>query len=357
MGPVYIGSGKKINKKEWIFDNYNEEAIMIDSVRMFKYLNKNELMKSYEDFMLKQNIPLFKWMKNQGIYPSCLGKIEKYRLNCSGVSSEEMRNRDIETFIKDGYGMPYVPGSSLKGAIRNVILAKMIEDSNENFDNVKNEVLHFTGDNAKSFLRKEAKEVNEKFFYIMNREGTKKQDMVNDIMGGIRISDSEPIDIKNLILCQSVGVNLSGNDKNLPIFKECLKPGTKITSEISIDTTQTSINLDYIIQAIGQFLENYNKEFLSKFKQEKLYQKNVIYLGGGTGFHTKTVTSQILSKDKNCVEITSKIIDNTLGKKAKREHKHFMDKDLGVSPHVAKLTEFERDLVQFGPCKIEFHAI
>ena len=134
----------------------------------------------------------------------------------------------------------------------------------------------------------------------------------------------------------------------------------------SMDTSGVQ-DFIYSVQSEGALKSLRSKSFYLEIMLEHIIDQflgeigvsraNLIYSGGVTGFHTKTVTSQILSKDKNCVEITSKIIDNTLGKKAKREHKHFMDKDLGVSPHVAKLTEFERDLVQFGPCKIEFHAI
>lgn len=38
---------------------------------------------------------------------------------------------DLNTFVKDAFGRPYIPGSSLKGALRTAILNDLKEDTKE----------------------------------------------------------------------------------------------------------------------------------------------------------------------------------------------------------------------------------
>ena len=93
--------------------------------------------------------------------------------------------------------------------------------------------------------------------------------------------------------------------------------------------------------------------FLEKFSSETLFEKNVIYLGGGAGFVSKTVLHPLLKSQPQRVRTVSRVIDSTLSRDAKNKHKHFQDERLGVSPHVCKLTQFEGRLYQMGACRIE----
>ena len=48
-----------------------------------------------------------------------------------GDRAEEQK--EILTSVKDAYGCPYVPGSSLKGALRTVLLGAVVIRKNEAF--------------------------------------------------------------------------------------------------------------------------------------------------------------------------------------------------------------------------------
>lgn len=357
IGPLFIGSGSMLKKKEWILDRKKQTGIVLDEEKLFSYLRKRKLLGSFEQFLLHENKSLFQWMRDAGIYPRDIKQIEKYRVDCSGIEDTNT-DKGVQTFIKDGYGKPYVPGSSVKGAIRNALLAKMIEDRPYRPDQIIRQTKERAkGRPDKKFLSHEASDIHQTYFHTKNLPDTKRRDMVNDVMSGIRISDSYPIDFEQLTVCQKVDVNLEGRDRDMPLVRECVKPGTEIIMELSIDTTQTEITAALVKDAIRSFLQNYNKAFLSKFTDEVLYDGDVIYLGGGVGFHSKTVTSQLLDKERNQVEIISNIIDRGLSQKQRNEHKHFRDKHLGVSPHVVKLTEYDGVLCQFGPCRISFVPI
>ena len=121
---------------------------------------------------------------------------------------------------------------------------------------------------------------------------------------------------------------------------------------MNVDTTCLKVSPDYIQRAVNNFLKEYNDLFLSHFREEKQYRSDIIYLGGGTGYHTKTVTNRILADRKDRTQLTSQIIDSTLSRKIQREHKHSRDKTLGVSPHTVKCTEYDGYLQQMGPCRI-----
>lgn len=356
LGPVFIGSGKELTKKEWILDKGRSEGIILDELKLFSYINSNNLLDSFETFMLKGNKKMIDWASEAGIYPRKIQNIAKYRVDCSGIN-ENSTDKGVQIFIKDGYGMPYIPGSSLKGAIRNIILAKMIEEDDFNCDDIVNKSTNPGKIQAKRFLADESNQMNIRYFNTKELPETKQRDMVNDTMSGIRISDSEPVSCDRLAMCQKIDINIQEDEREMPLVRECIKPNTIITFNMTIDTTQTDITVVYIMDAIKAFVKNYNQTFLSKFKSEKLYDENTIYIGGGVGYHSKTVTSQVLKNRKDSVEITSRIINNTLSNQNQNQHKHYKDKYLGVSPHTVKLTEYDGGLMQFGPCKIQIESI
>ena len=41
--------------------------------------------------------------------------------------SQTARPKEIEAFVKDAYGMPYVPGSTLKGMFRAALIAVVLQ--------------------------------------------------------------------------------------------------------------------------------------------------------------------------------------------------------------------------------------
>ena len=354
IGPVFIGSGKEISKREWILDRKQNIAYIPDEKKMFRYLSEHNLLKSYEDYMINDKRDLFGWARENGLFPRNIDKVVKYTLDCDGIAQVNTI-KGIQIFIKDGLGKPYIPGSSLKGALRNAILAKLEADdtSSSYAAKIRNSASDFKG--RTSYLKRDADELNAEYLNTLNRPQTRRRDAVNDIMSGIRVSDSMPLDYSDLTLCQKIDAGTDGRDNKINIFRECIKPGVTAEFMLTIDATVTDMSVSFIQQAISEYLENYNREFLGKFESEELYSGNVIYLGGGAGFHTKTVTSNILSGERDRVDVTANIIMNTVNREMKK--KHYKDKALGVSPHTVKLTEYDRSLYQFGPCRISFEPV
>ena len=348
IGPIFIGSGELIKKREWLLNRNKNQATIIDFPKLFEFLTEKKLLDSFEQYLVSENKPLFVWMNENKICENDYSRFTRYTLDTKGVNFTK-DIRDIQTFIKDAYEEPYIPGSSLKGTIRNIILAKRISDCNLNIDEIKKQINEYRG-NKKKFLNREAKDLQVRMFNTKCKNEKKKADMVNDIMSGIRISDSEPLNRDCLTLCQKIDYKVKGEENKLPILRECIKPGTKISMDMSIDTMDTDIDADYIMDAVDDFVAMYNQFFLENFADEELYDGNVVYIGGGVGFASKTVLNQVLGRleDFNRVKLISSTIDKTLGKPM-----HAKDFTLGVSPRVVKLTEYDGNLIQMGPCRID----
>ena len=357
LGPLYIGSGHEIGKKDWILNRRDNTAYIIDEIKLFNYLRNNNLLSSFEKFMLSNaRGGLFEWAKENKVINDIIHQTSKYSLDCENIAQVNTV-KGIQTFIKDGYGKPYIPGSSIKGVIRNVLLSQSIEkDTNSNDEVISALRKPDAGDN-KNKLSGEADKLDKKYFRTLNRECSKDGDAVNDIMSGIKIADSKPLSFSNLTLCQKIDAKLDGDPSELPIFRECIKPETKIEFNLTIDTSLFKKSISYIEEAVENFLNNYNEEFLLKFKEENPYYGNIIYLGGGAGYHTKTVTSSLLKNKSDKVKIIGNIINNTVSKNMRDKHRHYDDYKLGVSPHMVKLTEYDGELVQMGPCRIKISKL
>ena len=267
--------------------------------------------------------------------------------------------------MKDPYNMAYIPGSSLKGAIRTALLGSYAMANPVKLDEIRRMVLNEKSKSSSRnrYLSNENRELNVKAFNTAGRMKKKPGDMVNDCMAGLRISDSKPISTDNLILCRKIdefpdgGTSKATSSRGkIPIMRECIRPGTKIEFEMTIDSTLFKGDEKTILNAINKFGKSYMECFGNKFRSGDKLGEGMFYLGGGSGFVSKTVVYQLLGK--NSVKKVSEIIDATLSDKSKKQHKHWKDaREYGVSPHMIKKTVYGGKKYSFGLCKIEFSEI
>ena len=353
VGPLFVGSGQNYGKKEIIFDTYNKKVHIPNAKKMAQYFMKNSMLRKYEEFMFGYEKDFGKWLYKNNIKKDIYEKWIDYTLDGSESDMGNAQVKQVAAFVKDPFQLPYVPGSSLKGAIRTILLASEIiqnKSSDREYNKIADKISKAEFRNRKNYLNFEMKELESKVFNTRELND-RKQDAINDVMAGIRISDSKPLSQEDLILCQKIDVAPNGESNRMPILRECIRPGVKIKFMLTIDASITSILVGDIIEAINIFLDSYNESFDSKFKNYDDFDKNVIYLGGGSGFVSKTILYPLLGS--NAVSSVSKIIENTLPSKMKNEHKHYQDVRKGVSPHTIKKTMYADHLLSFGACKIK----
>ena len=353
IGPVYIGNGKEIDKKGYIFTD-RKHINIIDLEKMYMNLSKKGLGDEYEKFLLgKGKLRLEQWLSKNNINKKDIDNCVKYGMQCGDSMDINSAEIKICEHIKDPYNMPYIPGSSIKGMLRTILTAYDIMNNPQKYSNAKNSISYNVLSNQKvgrkQLAAREIKSIETDCFNELQRDEKNKGNAVNDIMGGIIVSDSESIDISNLILCKKLEGHVDGKEHELNVVRECIKPNTKIRFTITIDETVCdSITIYTIIEAIKSFANNYNKVFVSKFKSADLLEDNNVILGGGTGFVSKTIIYPLFGQADG-FKVTRQVLKRTT--KPDRESKT-TDASAGVSPHIIKYTSCNGRILQMGLCRL-----
>ena len=259
--------------------------------------------------------------------------------------------------IKNAYNMPYIPGSSIKGMLRTILLADDIIKNNREYQHIKNGIDYEIEKAArqgkvykKSFLSDPITTAETDYFNKLNRNSKKKTDAVNDIMSKIIVSDSSPVDINNLILCKKLEGHTSGKEHQINVVRECIKPGTKISFTLTIvsDNSGNDITIQKIMRAVESFARNYNEVFVSRFKDADLLNDDYVLLGGGSGFVSKTVIYPMFGQMEGSRK-TNFILNNTTLKTREKKER---DSEAGASPHIIKYAGYNGKILQMGLCRL-----
>ncbi|MCM1578180.1 MAG: type III-A CRISPR-associated RAMP protein Csm5 [Ruminococcus sp.] len=365
-GPVHIGSGREISKKDCLYLSNERKVYILDSMKVFGGMKRSGLLKDYEKYLMddsQKNFTFF--IKSHNITPAEYKSWAAYTLPLDGMGNTltDSRSRgggsdNIAEFLKDSLGCPYIPGSSLKGALRTAIQGTLCERDREKYSGIADRISSAECRYRTSYLRSENRQLSEKLFHTVQADPKHPENAVNDMFRGLRISDSKPLPAESLILCQKIDKLPDGTDKALPIKRECLKPGTKITFEMTIDRKYIKLSESSILKAADAFYGNYRKNFLSAFPKITTADTaggHLIYIGGGTGFPTKTVVYPLYADKERAVRIVQNILVNTTSARRLYDpHKHSADaKKYRVSPRMRKCTKYKNSYYDFGLCSID----
>lgn len=317
IGPVHIGSGKKLNRQEYIFNKRTSETGYIDIPKFIHYLKSKGLFEKYLSYLdnTQSQSDLFTFLKtsNVSFYD------HKRFIKMSIPTYTDLKEKyvkppnDIMTFIRDGHSEVYIPGSSIKGILTNLLI--------DDFNKSNNTLSRF-----------------------------------------ISISDSKPISVDNLAIYQKFDVGKK--EKSLPLFRECIKPGTVI--EFDIKLNELYVSLENLNEAIKNFQKKYHFNYISGFENteegskalkrmnftEIKEQEDVmrIYVGGGIGFASKTIHYHLLPKNE-AKENVYKIL--SVGRIAGKVYRKFKTIPKNV-PIVMKTTKDRNRQYFMGLCEISF---
>lgn len=349
-GPLFIGSGQSIGKKEYLFDPRRKRVSIPDMPKLCRFLQERRLMNAYESFMIdrtKGAIDLTAWLRSQNIQEQECQPWIAYSIDSGDTVFEDRGKKEIVAFVKDPFGCPYVPGSSLKGALRTVLLSDAVLDHPQQFQNEQQAIQRaelFGG--RQKMLKREIDQLEQKAFYTLGRDEKNRRNAVNDMLSGLRIGDSAPLSVEDLTLCQKIDVLPDGQQRRLPILRECLKPGTVLRFPLTIDPKFFPHSPKGLLQAAEEFVQNYDRCYLRAFPVDDIMGGGNLYLGGGSGFVSKTVLYPLLGE--RGLRRTSEILAQQF-----RNHKHNQDIRRGVSPRTLKCTKYQNRLYEMGACTME----
>ena len=125
LSPVFIGSGQQINKLEYILDG--KRLYVVDMRTLMRDVVERGLTESFYRFMHAKQQYLKSWLDSNGMRD--YKKYAAYELNGTENIDRSRSLKSIAAFIKNAYNEPYVPGSSIKGMLRTIILWNKVYDN------------------------------------------------------------------------------------------------------------------------------------------------------------------------------------------------------------------------------------
>ena len=196
-----------------------------------------------------------------------LREAERYRINAANVLDDKGKLCEIHAFQRDARNQPYVPGSSIKGALRTAWLAHQVLEEDA--------ALHSTDDLWDADKRPAFPE--SRYLNLLTLSG-QKEDSVNDLFRGIQVSDSRPIasdDQKSkMVLCSKYDFDPKGRMNFLPVWRECIAAGTGLVCRLTLDQSvlKGRITKELLTDAIRQYSAYYRMFFESFAKHFTLPQ-------------------------------------------------------------------------------------
>lgn len=348
-GPVFVGSGYEIQKKEYLFLSRNTLGVA-EPMKLYLLAKRYGLEHDFEKFMVQDTKEdLRHWSLRNRIPLQELKACMRYIENAGDFQIEKGK-KQIMACISDPYGNPYIPGSSIKGMLRTILLCAEILKTPEKYEKDAVQIiksLREENQRRNKVLQRNIETIEQKTFRRLHFSET-WNDAVNDILSGMIVSDSEPLSRDDVILCQKWEKHTDGKDKTLNLLRECMKPGVTIKSTLSFDRTRCKISPDDILEAVQLFYHRYYQTFQKKFSGIAPASERTVFLGGGSGFVSKTVLYSLF-EEKQGIETVKQIFEKT---NVPREHKHYQDSKLGVSPHILKCTRYEGKEYMMGQCEL-----
>ena len=276
MAPIHIGNGEKYTSREFIYEN--GYFYFPDMGKFYNRMVEKGYDQKFERFLQEtkpnaRNNRLISFLEDNRISDRNFGgyRIIETELETNNNYLRGGALNQVSKFIRDPFGNPYIPGSSLKGAIRTILMNTNPDWNNENVVKDKKE--------NKSLIP----------------WGAKKGQNYDDLFNTIRVSDSKPFRNDSLILVQKWDHKAPPPlAKPLPLYREAIAPLTKINFTITTTTKEAGILMEELGQRAQAFYKEYKNFFLSDFPENKI-QPNIqypIYLGAGSGAWTKTIFKQ-----------------------------------------------------------------
>jgi len=215
LSPLHIGKGDSLTSVGEYVATSNRIRI-IDQVHLHNLLDEKGLQQEYMDYILN-------YAKNTHVWDFFTGhKIEnevkynrEFPLHAAAFNPDS--NNILELAIETA-GQKYIPGSSLKGAIRTLLFAYCIGADHSLRSRVENIIA--TADDLYTIKKR-----------ILHEEDT----LLNSELNLFRVEDSLPVAEENVVAEISKRAHLFGvRTEGLDNLRECIDVGTLIKTTISV---------------------------------------------------------------------------------------------------------------------------
>lgn len=227
LSPLHIGKGDSLTSVGEYVATSNRIRI-IDQVHLRGLLEKKNLQKEYLAYILNyaKNTHVWDFFTDQQIEQE-IQYTREFLLNANVFNPESNNILELAT---ETCAQKYIPGSSLKGAIRTLVFAWCIGADNE----LKSKIERCIASHDDLYtIRKQ----------ILNEE----EAILNKDFNLFRIEDSALVDDQHIVAEISKRQHLFGvKTEGLDNLRECIASGTKIRTAISLNPKAADSNLQWM---------------------------------------------------------------------------------------------------------------
>lgn len=221
LSPLHIGNGNELKMVDFYLDDDKKLIKRIDFNKFISYCFENginlmeELNKRH--YKTGRDFSITKFMDAKGIDPDDFTSYE-----VSAII--EKRERESEFAVKEHIKCDgvYIPGSSIKGAIRTALMWSFLNEG-DNANVLFDELDHWIRERGRIDLKKIDDRISQEVF---------GNDAHHDIFRALRISDTDTMDLEHLEVSE---IKIVGNPQEIPVYVENLKTGTEATFDLYLD--------------------------------------------------------------------------------------------------------------------------
>ena len=373
--PVNIASNEKLNTTDYIYDSKNQVAYFLNPLLWHKFIYTKKLFPAYMDFINDKTKPrkiLYKWLIEQGYNIEDIKEVVKYKLiaheNIDKISKDSLNDIILQTKLIDGSA--YIPGSTLKGLIRTAILYDLLQknphlkqrlwqsleraiNGNKSYDEIKR-----VENNLNRLLTAEIEGTGKREYTKYDKKSTKSE--YYNFMQGIKLSDAmAKTEHNNLVLLKKIDLAVKDNyikENSLSVYRECIEPKTRFYFDMQIEkrfTQKLNINsAEDILIMIQNFFDASNELLSSAFGKDYGFLFNDAnlgntYIGGGTGFLTKTLVAYLAPTKMKAKEFISRYLNMKFKQRVNRGIR-----DTKIAPRTLKAIKYNGKLTLLGIAKI-----
>ena len=312
--PVHIGSGETLNHVDGCYANGRWYAIDLDKILRHPSVDLNALTSE----MSRRDFRWEPYLQQHNIAPA---EFAAYSLTCP-QSPEETEIREA---IKTVENRPYIPGSTLKGALRTALLGEILGENDNIYDESLRQLTAIIDQRPRGNPRSEqpAHRIESSAF---------GKDPNHDLLRALQASDTMPLGSNSVEIGMVWTLTLDQNDQFIQKvdrgrayknFVQQIQRGQSLTFTLKIDellfrehektrlgfsNSQKDMLQDIaevcrsdaaaLMQSERDFFDDYNLSEIAEVYDRLIGFNNrlpegafLLQIGWGTGYHANTVTS------------------------------------------------------------------
>lgn len=368
--PVSIGNGQEVTVFDYILDSSNQDVYILNQKKWFQYLDSLHKLTDYEVYIKRYTLKqtketIYEWMERIIGTPddAVLVSISKRQLRCvkSSISKKTLNN--VHLCMTALNGMPYIPGSSLKGVIISAVIAYIVEN-NKMFRREWQKKLIDASNNDRELrrcTREYGKALDTLILSCIKRStGEERRDGVKKLFHSISVSDvmlPSKDKTTTYILPRYDSVAGQYERNTLSVYRECITPNTKLEGMLSVNIQELRKVGIHSVTELVKIVEMHTQRLLSRWKQvfRGDVEQSCIHdlesvtclLGSSIGFLHKTLLLPLFDDSRDEVNVVKSVISL---QKDFKIHKHWQDRI--ISPRTLKLTKYKGKDYIFGGVKL-----